>query len=231
MERNWRFSLTIVLLLLIGALITQWVNPCFVHDYPLGHVFSGITCPATRDVSAYFPAYVGASYVFEGEGMEFAAFTRKITYTSADLIQIEDLSGTNLVQIVKHNAHEVKIVWSQEEFYEKRSLLPAWETGSIPNAAGRGELTLLKAPIRAGTTWSDQSFQREIVAVDASIAVPLGLFEDVVVVKNQPLSTRGAVQYDYYAKNIGLIKRESIFEENGEEFSIVSALESFSLQS
>ncbi len=85
-----------------------------------------------KDVSSYFPAFLGLTYHYAGEGMEFAAFTRRITYASGGLLQVEDLSGTNLARVYEVSDSQLKVLWSREEFYSRDSLLddfPQQEAG------------------------------------------------------------------------------------------------------
>ncbi|HAI52507.1 MAG TPA: hypothetical protein DCL99_04360, partial [Firmicutes bacterium] len=67
------------------------------------------------DLRAYLPALVGTTYHFAGSGMEFAAFSRRITFAGEGLLQLEDLSGTNLAMVVEHGPHELKAIYAEEE--------------------------------------------------------------------------------------------------------------------
>lgn len=155
---------------------------------------------------------------FAGEGLEFAAFTRQVTFATPGFLQIEDLSGTNLVKIVEVTPEEIRVVWSAEEFYEDRNLLE-------PSPGRRERLVLLKTPLEVGTSWSDDRFRREIVEVNKVVQVPLGTFCDVIVVKSEVLDASEGVQYEYYAKNMGLIRRESQYGREAESFTVISTLE------
>ena len=183
--------------------------------------------PYGDDLRAYLPALPGAVYAFQGSGNEFAAFMRRITFAESGLVQLEDASGTNLALVVEHHPQKLTVIWSEEEFYEEESLLDAEYRAS----RGRGhavELVLLSAPLVVGHTWSDQRFQREIVAVDQVVAVPLGVFYDVVVVKSTNPEAPEMELYEYYAKNVGLIKRESLFPSERRDLLSGISLRSFS---
>lgn len=215
--KNWRLCCLVLLLLLITTLVARWVLP--------GE--EAAPEPYGDDLRAYLPALPGAVYAFQGSGNEFAAFMRRITFAESGLVQLEDASGTNLALVVEHHPQKLTVIWSEEEFYEEESLLDAEYRAS----RGRGhavELVLLSAPLVVGHTWSDQRFQREIVAVDQVVAVPLGVFYDVVVVKSTNPEAPEMELYEYYAKNVGLIKRESLFPSDGKTYSVVSSLRSFS---
>jgi hypothetical protein len=213
--KQWQLAFLVVVIVLFLALVLNWFGP---NEQSQENV-------TTTDVRAYLPPLQGITYFFVGEGMEYAAFSRRITHVAPGFIQLEDLSGTNLAQVLETSPQELRITWSEEEFYENDSLLDA------PSRAGREggrstDLVLLKAPLTKGNTWSDERFSREIVSVDETVTVPLGVFYDVVVVKNKSATSNDFVQYEYYAKNIGLIKRESLFVQNGQTVAVVSSLKS-----
>lgn len=217
---KWRISLFVVVLLLSILLGLQWIQ----RNQSILPIPEPLVQTQTQleDLRAYFPAFVGANYQFLGEGMEFATFTRQITFASAEFLQVEDTSGTNLAQVVEYGNGEIKIIWSQEEFYQAYSLLD-------PEKRTNGQslnLVPLKAPLQVGSSWRDERFEREIVLINQVVTVPLGTFSDVVVVKTKNPDTTGFIQYEYYAKNMGLIKRESIYVQDGQTHGIVSSLRS-----
>lgn len=218
---KWRLGLVIVLVILIGTLFMQWADPSMLENHPLANLIRPDYCPSDS-VAAYFPTWSGTTYEFAGEGLEFAQFTRRITYATSELIQVEDLSGTNQVKIMEVTPQELRIVWTAEEFYEERNLLEPWVKGERSTLPGREEVLVpLKAPLQEGESWSDGRFKREIYQVNSVVTVPLGTFHDVIVVKSKALDADDGVQYDYYAKNLGLIKRESRYE----SFTVTSTLE------
>lgn len=215
-EIRWKKGFLTLVLFLIVALIANWA--LFRETN-----YAAPTEDWTEELQAYFPALVGANYYFSGEGMEFASFSRKITFAEPGRMQIEESSGTNLVQILTYDQELIQVIWVEEEFYAGKNILDPKILAE--RTSGRTEnLILLKAPLVPGTSWADSRFQREISAIDQVITVPAGTFHDVLVVKAQNPETKDYVQYEYYAKNIGLIKRESIFIENGETYGIVSSL-------
>lgn len=231
---RWKIAFFLILIMLVGL--------AAVRLLPLPRIERGLEAPAGGDsgegdglggVGAYFPAFVGLKYHFAGEGMEFASFSRQITFAAGNLIQVEELNGTNLVRVIELAHGEIKEVWSQEEFYSGESLLD----GALFDGAGAGrreQLILLQAPLQIGRSWEDARFRREIVGVDETVAVPLGTCHSVLVVKSIP---RGSAQspdgagipqaatYEYYAQNLGLIRRESVFTADGETYSVVSQLQ------
>lgn len=232
---QWRTSFLIVLVILVGLAAVRLLAPRAerVAEAPALDVSTERVPEAvTQDVGAYFPAFVGLTYHFAGEGMEFASFARRIAFASAGLIQVEELSGTNLAQVFELSESELKVLWSQEEFYRNESLLD----NALAEGAGPGRrenLILLQAPLKVGNSWADSRFRREIVGMNEVVTVPLGTFHAVIVVKSVPLGSENeageeATSYEYYAKNMGLIQRETVFGANGETYSVISKLQSIS---
>lgn len=220
-----KVSLLIIVLLLVLTLMVQKVSVFKEPTKARERTENTAISKGAEDVRHYFPAFQGAIYHFAGEGMEFASFARTISYVSQGLLQMEDASGTNLAQVVEHGPDKIRIFWTEAEFYEERSILE-------PEARGVGQnvdLLPLKAPLKPGATWHDERFRREILKVDQVVTVPAGTFAAVVVVKAKNHETEGFVQYEYYAKNVGLIKRESIFVDDGQTYEVVSALRRFVL--
>lgn len=199
MNGSWKYIIFAFVIVLTTVLVLFWAGP--------------FSQQSREDVRAYFPAWAGSFYQYEGWGLEYAEFSRKITFVEDGFLQMEDLSGTNLAQVVEIKKERIRIIRRQEEFYEKKSLLKDKEPTM--------NLVLLEAPLKKGATWEDDFFQREIVAVDEVVTVPLGTFHAVVVVK---VVGEHSSFYEYYAKNMGLIKRETIFTNETRQNPVVSSL-------
>lgn len=213
---RWQKVFLGLIVVLSAVLLLNWLDPEPLEE--------GVAAPSSSDeLWAYLPSLQGMTYYFAGEGMEFASFTRRITFTTPDSTQLEDLSGTNLAQVVEYGADELKIIWQEEEFYTGENLL---RPGALKEReqGSPSQVVLLKTPLVKGTSWTDDRSRREIVAVDQVVEVPLGSFADVLVVKSTRLGADDFVQYEYYAKNIGLIKREALFLQNGQTYAVVSSL-------
>ena len=226
--KGWRLSFSVMVILLMGALIMKWIGS---SGAPLTEVNGSLDVDpslsgsAVTDVRVFFPPLQGMTYYFAGEGMEYASFTRQITFTTPDAVQVEDRSGTNLAQVVEYGPEGLRIIWSEEEFYSKESLLDdTMREGR--SSGGPRDLLLLKAPVMKGNTWRDASFDREIIAADEIVTIPLGTFYEVVTVKSRSIEADDFVMYEYYAKNIGLIKRVSLYVQDEKTYAVVSNLQS-----
>ena len=223
--KGWRLSFSVIVLILVVALAMKWLEPPVSTSKAENEADIPALATAASDLRVYLPPLHGMIYYFTGKGMEYAAFSRRITSAAPGFLQIEDTSGTNLAQVAEYNTDELKVIWSETEFYENRSLLDP----SVREGRKGGEptnLVFLKAPVIKGQKWNDASFQREIVSTDHVVTVPLGTFYEVVVVKSRSLQAEDFVQYEYYAKNMGLIKREALYVQDGETFAVVSSLNS-----
>ncbi len=224
-SKGWRLSFSVMVMVVLLVLAIRW----FGAPAPQGQMgddgLQSAFDPMLTDVRPYFPAFEGMTYHFFGEGMEYATFTRQITFTAPGFLQVEDLSGTNLAQVMEYGEDEIKIVWSEEEFHANESLLEA-ELRKDRAAGGIKNLILLQGPLVKGHTWSDEGFRREIMAIDEAVTVPLGTFYDVVTVKSQSSTAADFVIYEYYAKNIGLIKRVSLHSQDEATYAVVSNLNS-----
>lgn len=149
----------------------------------------------------YYPVTVGSSWEYEGSGNEYATFTRKVLFTKGNLAQTsEDNGGTVATRIIDSNASAVKIVYFEGESYNPSNLL---ETNFTANANS----VLLMAPIQVGTTWTEDTNTKTIMAIDAVVDTPAGQFDNCVKVK---IANPNDTSYEYYKKGVGMVKREFI---------------------
>ncbi len=145
----------------------------------------------------YFPITLGSSWEYQGEGNEYAAFSRRIIYAQPPRAQIrEENGGTVLASVVEVSEEAVSQVVAVGEAYDDPNLMDH-ETG---------ETTVwLKAPLQVGTKWSSADATREITSVSAQITTPAGVFSDCVeVTVTHPNSTI----VEYYKDGVGLVRRE-----------------------
>lgn len=226
--KRWRVGFFIVFLLLVATLVYQWMQPgAFEHENEQENEQEGFSAVVADlgedDLRAYFPNWAGTTYRFNGEGMEYSSFSRKTSFARDGLLQIEDKSGTNLVQVVECTSDEIRVIWVEEEFYDDVSILN--QLSRADRESGREtNLVILKAPLKEGASWTDERFQREIRSVDQTMDTPFGTIYDIVVVRSKSIGAEDFVQYEYYAKNIGLIKQETLQVLNGETYGTVSTL-------
>ena len=169
------------------------------------------------DVSSYFPAERNHFWEYEGSGNEYASFTRKVLYQKDDLVEItENNGGTVMGMVFKKSSKEIVQIFSTPEFYEERNILDA-----EPNL----QKVILKSPLKAGATWQDSDYKREVVSINEKIEVPAGEFTHVVKIKVTLLDeiSPESENYEYYAKDVGLVMREFI----SGDMTVTSQLKSF----
>ncbi|WP_027340377.1 hypothetical protein [Halonatronum saccharophilum] len=168
---------------------------------------------------SYFPLKQGMVYRFAGEGIEFASFKWEVKFVDDELAQIhEDNGGTVNARVFRVTDDEVRILREEAEFYEDTILLDDLDRED------KREEVILKRPIEEGNSWESGGRRREIVKVDKVIDLPAGRFYGVIKVEITPLEEgKDYTNYEYYAKNIGLVMSGS----EGEEYKVRSRLRSF----
>ena len=155
-----------------------------------------------QDVSRYFPVESQLTWDYEGEGNEYAGFTRRVMHTQGNKAQVsEDNGGTVLGMVFEVTSSQVVKTYTKEEFYSDKNLLE-----EKPNL----EEVILKAPLKVGATWKNERDQREVVSTSERVEVPGGTFHNVVKIKITSLEhpPEEGRQFEYYAENTGLILRE-----------------------
>lgn len=169
------------------------------------------------DVSTYFPIEAKLTWIFEGEGNEYASFTRRVMVQQVNRSQFaEDNGGTKMVMVYQVEPDKVKRTFFEPEFYSDKNMLN--------EAANQSEI-ILKGPLKVGSAWQDDKNKREVLGIREKVTVPAGTFENVVKIRITPLQgeSQGSELFEYYAPNTGLILREFI---SGENFKVISKLKS-----
>ncbi len=147
----------------------------------------------------YFPLTQGKTWDYQGEGNEYAAFSRKVVYTKGELGQVrEDNGGTVSAAVFKVADEVVTRVYFVGEAYDDKNYL---------DAKANDNMVIIKAPIQVGTKWTEANGTREIVEVHAKVDTPYGSFNDCILVK---ASDKESTTYEYYQKGVGLVKREFV---------------------
>ncbi|MEW6244065.1 MAG: hypothetical protein AB1497_07370 [Bacillota bacterium] len=108
----------------------------------------------------FFPLSLGSTWDYEGEGNEFASFSRVVLFSDGRRAQVEeDNGGTVLAVIFEATDDAVMRVFTQPEQYERKSLLD-----EPPNEG----TIVLKAPLnrssrtrKVGNPCSDAGFPRD----------------------------------------------------------------------
>jgi hypothetical protein len=182
---------------------------------------SPVTPPAEdaiTNITAYFPIEAKQTWTYQGEGNEYASFTRRVMVQQGNRAQFaEDNGGTKMVMVYQVTPDEVKKTFFVPEFYTDKNML---------NEPANQSEVILKAPLKVGAVWQDDKYKREVLGIREKVTVPAGTFENVVKIKVTSLQggLQGSQLFEYYAPNTGLILREFT---SGENFKVVSKLKSF----
>ena len=168
---------------------------------------------ALRD---YFPLRKGSKWVYQGTGNEYASFTREVVFTEGNLAQTLEMNGgANVTKIVQVTGSTATEIFKREEPSDPVNLL---------HEESNEQRILLKSPLSIGTKWNDGNTQIEIVDTSATVKTPAGTFKNCIKVKST-FSGDSSIMYQYYAKGVGMVQQDFIFE--GEKIS--SSLESYHL--
>ena len=177
----------------------------------------GAAAPPT--LSAYFPIGENFTWEFAGEGIEFAAFNRRVEFRQADRVQMSQANGgTRMMNIYRVTANAVTQTFSQAEVYDNPPL--------FDRPANKSTI-ILKTPLVVGATWQNAQDRREILSVASTLQLPAGGFDNVLVVKivsTARESKDDGYTLEYYAPNTGLVMQEYYGANN---FKVVSKLKSF----
>lgn len=160
-------------------------------------------------VQEYFPIQKNIKCNYEGLGNEYAYFNVFIDYASENKVQRRiNNGGTESVEVVEVEDGKVTCVFRQAETYYRESYL---------NKASNVQEVLLMEPIEVGTSWkSSDGSDRTITGVSVNVETPSGNYSTVSV---ETENEYGRIT-DYYAKNIGLVKRLS----TGKDYEVSSSL-------
>ena len=173
----------------------------------------------SQDLKSWFPPLEDTYLEYEGEGNEFAAFTRYPQFTHEDTLQMaEATGGTTIVRIYEYSDEQVEEIFSRPETYFREDFT---DTGL---ASGSDNLMiLLQKPIELNHSWeSPNGAVSEITGLDVEVETPLGRMEALEVTSTHD----GYTNLSYYAEGMGLIKRVAEQGENQED-DVTSTLMTF----
>ncbi|KUO60468.1 MAG: hypothetical protein APF84_06315 [Gracilibacter sp. BRH_c7a] len=155
-------------------------------------------------IAEYLPLREGNKWIYEGIGNEFASYTQEVIYEKDNSYQVMVSSGT--VTANRYVVTDESIIhnYREHESYDNTNILD-----SPPNFDG----TLLKLPLEVGNSWISGGNDCEIFSINSTVQVPAGTFTDCVVVKTTYKDSSNS-SFQYYQKNVGLVKSEYVMENN-----------------
>lgn len=163
----------------------------------------------------FFPATVGSTWEYQGDGMEFASFEREIIFAEKNRFQMrEDTGGTVMATILEITDDAVIRTFSREEAYGDDNYLDMQSTDNT---------ILLQAPIEKGTKWDIQEGTKEIIDLAGVAETPAGKFTDCLVITT---TIDDSILTEYYQAGVGLVKRE--FQSEG--MTVTSNLENYKIE-
>ena len=166
-------------------------------------------------LAEYFPLTVGSVWEYQGEGNEYASFTREVFFASGNRYQtMEDNGGTVMAIIYQVTEDAVTRTYSEGEVYDKINLL---------DKEANENTIILKSPLESGNKWQTADTTREIVDINATVQTPAGKYDNCIKVS---VSSEHSTIYEYYKEGVGLVKREFI----SEGLEVTSSLKSFNVQ-
>ncbi|HWP95954.1 MAG TPA: hypothetical protein VN426_03820 [Syntrophomonadaceae bacterium] len=156
---------------------------------------------ATVSAGDYFPSTPGSSWIYKGEGNEFASFTRTAQYTLNGQSQFKEANGgTESTSIYKLSGDSVTRVYFKGESYQAENLLQKGYTSN-------DNTVLLKTPLDKGSSWETGNDVRTIIDTAARVEAPAGIFDNCIKMEIRSKNSTSVV-YEYYRKGTGLVKRE-----------------------
>lgn len=168
--------------------------------------------PGTAEytIKDFYPFKENIRMKYTGTGNEYAEQDTYVERISGNRIQLRIINpGTTLGQVLENVNGELRIISSVGEFYYLEDITS--ESNDNPEI-------LLKEPIKKGTSWAlPDGRKRYISEISKRISTPLGDYDALEV------TTEGSdyTMYDYYALNIGMVKR--IFKSG--DYTIETSLE------
>jgi len=157
-------------------------------------------------MTSYFPIEQGSLYVYDGEGNEYAPFERKFSHADGNLVQFHESNGGSVVVYVyRVQPDEARRVEYIPENYSLENRIPAIKQGHVVQEEDE---IILQTPLQVGHAWVTNGRLREIVSVSEIVSVPFGEFRNVLKVRVHGPEAAEWQNYEYYARGVGLIKRE-----------------------
>lgn len=166
-------------------------------------------------VSRYFPLTRGSTWEYQGEGNEYASFTREVLFVKDNRSQImENNGGTVMATIFEVTDTAVTRIFSQPETYDRVNLL---------DRVSNENVIILKTPLEVGNRWKDPNGERQIVDIKATVNTPSGKVENCVKIK---VAGENSVVYEYFEEGVGMVMREFISGET----RVTSTLKRFEIK-
>ncbi len=162
-------------------------------------------------IEDYFPIKENVKYIYEGNGNEYASYSKIIDYTSQNKVQHRiNNGGTEIIKVFELKDGKVTMLLSKPETYYRENFL---------NNAATDQEVILMEPLKVGTSWTlSNNYTRKINKTSVEVTVPAGKYNAIEVITEGPKDKT----IDYYASGIGLIK--SVYTTGDKQSEVSSSL-------
>ncbi len=171
-----------------------------VTEEPKPEEVSATPTPAVENtlrIADFYPMEADTEYVYDGEGNEYAAYTRTVDYIDETKNRIQTRTqngGTETVRVMELKDGTLSVVYSAGECYYRENFLD--RTQEKPEV-------LLMEPLNAGTEWTlPDGRKRSITSTNTALVTSYGSFRTLEVTTEE----ENAVTKDYYAAGVGLVQ-------------------------
>lgn len=156
----------------------------------------------------------GTTASFKGEGNEFAELTLEVHHLDDQHIAIDEDNGGSLVRRV-YKIENNRILVISEQIIDYEDPLP-----SVESLAGLStQYIYLEKPIRKGHSFAGWT----IADVNSKVKTPFKTFDNAIKLE---MIDHGFTNIIYIVPEYGEVLRESIMEQDGDDFVITSSLKS-----
>ncbi|MCC5889721.1 MAG: GerMN domain-containing protein [Alkalibacterium sp.] len=171
----------------------------------------------SQDLDLWFPRLEDTLLEYDGEGMEYASFTRYPQFAYDSTLQmVESTAGTDVITVYEYTDDEVREIFVRPETYFRDDFM---NTG-LDSMQDEHDI-ILQLPIEIGHSWeSPTGTVSEITNVDFEYETPFGTFDAIEVTRTHDDSQTVFI----YAEDIGLVER--VFTTSDDESEVISTLAS-----
>jgi hypothetical protein len=178
----------------------------------------------------WFPLVPGAYSVFEGSAIDDGQrISRRVVTTVTDLSKV--INGVNSVIVWERDYNDGKLVEAELGFFAQDNYGNVWHMGEYPEEYNEGEFDkapgwlagskgatagiAMRAEPRLGTPGYAQGYapppinwidRGRVHNVGEKVCVPVGCYEDVLVIEEFERNKPGAYQLKYYAPGVGDVR-------------------------
>lgn len=173
----------------------------------------------SQNLEFWFPRLEDTLLEYDGEGMEYASFTRYAQFTHDNTLQVvESTAGTDVVTVYEFTDEEIREIFVRPETYFRDDFM---DTG-LDSLQDEHDI-ILQLPIELGHSWESPTGSiSEITNVDFEYETDFGSFEAIEVTRSRDDSQTVYI----FAEELGLVER--VFTSENGESEVTSWLTSLS---